>query len=78
MPILFLAGEKDEVIPAPHMQQLYSTSLKGGGPRGNTIKRGSKGSVEIMASWDAQRYMSSARLFRKDWPICQRTCVFDA
>jgi len=34
LPILFLAGEKDEVIPAPHMQQLYDSSLAGGGPRG--------------------------------------------
>lgn len=34
MPILFLAGEKDEVIPAPHMQQLYAAAQKGGGPRG--------------------------------------------
>jgi fermentation-respiration switch protein FrsA (DUF1100 family) len=28
LPILFLAGERDEVIPAIHMQQLYASAEK--------------------------------------------------
>jgi fermentation-respiration switch protein FrsA (DUF1100 family) len=31
LPILFLAGDADEVIPAEHMRQLYSIAQKSSG-----------------------------------------------
>jgi predicted esterase len=51
LPILFLAGEQDEVIPAEHMRQLYAIAQKSYG-KGITILSVNR-SLEILADGDA-------------------------
>jgi len=53
LPLLFLAGERDEVIPSIHMRHLWASAEKASEKGFASSKNITDCSVEVMAIWNA-------------------------
>lgn len=64
LPVMYLAGERDELVPHNHMLELFKTTTKSRLPKIHVIKRGTHNETWLkggQAYWDAiKKFMAEA------------------